>query len=292
MMRSDDDMFALILRFAREQRAVRAAVLNGSRANPNVRRDPFQDFDIVYLTNDLGRFTRQDWIPRYFGDIMILQLPDDMVDPPPDGIHGYTYLMQFVDGTRIDLGFQPLAAARSVVSDSLSVVLLDKDRLLDGTPPASDVDYLPSPPTRKLFDDCCNEFWWLNPYVAKGLWRDELPYAKHAMETLVRPQVMKMVTWDAAARTGYRTALGKWGKHLKDHLDPADWRSLVATYADGKPENLWAALHEAQKLFRRVALRVAQANGYDYPEREDRRVSDFVARIEALPRDVRDILDP
>ena len=288
-MRSDVEISNLILKFAREQNAIRAVVMNGSRANPNARRDPFQDYDIVYLANDLGGYIRQEWIPRYFGEIMILQLPDDMSDPPAEGIEGYTYLMQFVDGTRIDLAFQPLTAARSVVSDSLSVVLLDKDHLLDGTPPASDKDYLPDLPTRKHFDDCCNEFWWVNPYVAKGLWRDELPYAKHAMDALLRPQVMKMITWDTAQRTGYRIALGKWGKHLKDHLEPADWRSLLATYADGQPEKLWTALHEAQALFRRMAIRVAQSNGYRYPDREDRLVSAFVARIESLPRDAREI---
>ena len=52
----------------------------------------------------------------------------------------------------------------------------------------------PSQPTAKAFDDCCNEFWWLNPYVAKGLWRDELIHAKYMLDTHMREQLLKMLT--------------------------------------------------------------------------------------------------
>jgi aminoglycoside 6-adenylyltransferase len=39
---------------------------------------------------------------------MILQLPDEMQDPPPSDDSGFAYLMQFADGNRIDLGIYPL----------------------------------------------------------------------------------------------------------------------------------------------------------------------------------------
>ncbi len=288
-MRSEAEILNLILAFANEQDTVRAVVMNGSRANPNCRRDPFQDFDIVYLTTDVPRFVRQAWIPSYFGQIMILQLPDDMADPPPSpGWEGYTYLMQFTDGSRIDLGFEPVARARISVSDSLSVVLLDKDHLLDGTPAASERDYLPTRPTAKAFEDCCNEFWWVNPYVAKGLWREELPYAKHLMEVVLRPELMKILTWEAGARTRYEVSMGKFGKHLKKHLEPPDWDGLLSTYTDWRPENMWRGLYAAQELFRTVAVRVARSNGWLYPEREDRLVSDYVRRIQQLAPDAMD----
>ena len=62
--------------------------------------------------------------------------------------------------------------------DSLSVLLLDKDGIIEPFPPPSEADYLPAPPTAEGFADCCNEFWWVCPYVAKGLWREEIVYAK------------------------------------------------------------------------------------------------------------------
>ena len=82
-MRSEQEMFDLILSTARQDPLIRAVVLNGSRANPAAPRDFFQDFDIVYLVTDPAPFTRNlEWIRR-FGEMMILQLPDDMGDPPP-----------------------------------------------------------------------------------------------------------------------------------------------------------------------------------------------------------------
>ncbi len=70
-------------------------------------------------------------------------------------------------------------------------------------------DYLPQPPTSKAFDDCCNEFWWVCPYVAKGLWRGEMTYAKHALEQFVREQLDKMLTWHIGIKTQFWRNPGK-----------------------------------------------------------------------------------
>ena len=55
-MRSEQQMLDLILDTARADERIRAVILNGSRANPNAPRDPFQDFDIVYLVTDTQPF--------------------------------------------------------------------------------------------------------------------------------------------------------------------------------------------------------------------------------------------
>ena len=100
-MRSEKEMFDLILDVARRDERIRAVILNGSRANPNAPRDIFQDYDIVYVVTELASFKQDpDWIDC-FGERMILQLPDEMLDPPPGDEEGYAYLMQFADGSRI-----------------------------------------------------------------------------------------------------------------------------------------------------------------------------------------------
>src|SRR5512143_3935091 len=100
-MRSEQTMLALILDTARQDERIRAAVMVGSRANPNAPRDPFQDFDVVYFVTEMAPFVRNlEWVKR-FGELMIMQLPDDMQDPAPDDQGGFAYLMQFVDGNRI-----------------------------------------------------------------------------------------------------------------------------------------------------------------------------------------------
>jgi len=230
-MRTEQEMLDLVLQTAREDERIRAVILNGSRANPAAHRDFFQDFDVVYVVTDPEPFrNNHEWIRR-FGELMILQIPDDMVDGPPGPGHGFGYLMQFTDGNRIDLGIYPLKNLDELKRDSLSVLLLDKDGVLAAFPPASDADYLPKPPSAAAFEECCNEFWWCCPYVAKGLWREQIVYAKSVFEEAIRPQLMMMLTWYVGVRTGFAKNAGAFGKHLERYLEPELWRLLMATYA-------------------------------------------------------------
>jgi aminoglycoside 6-adenylyltransferase len=284
-MRTEQEMFDLILTTARDDERIRAVMLNGSRANPNAPRDFFQDFDVIYFVTDPAPFTRNlEWIRR-FGELMILQLPDDMVDPPPGLGESYGYLMQFADGNRIDLTIYPIDKLDALEDDSLTVVLLDKDGLLPAYPPSNDSDHLPKPPTARQFFDCTNEFWWVSPYVVKGLWRHELPYARGMQEMYVREQLTKMLNWYVGVQTDFTVATGKLGKYYERMLEPELYEMLLKTYANDSCERTWEALFTMCDLFRRTAQRVAAHFGYDYPQGDDERVSAHLRHVRTLPSD-------
>jgi len=284
-MRSEREMLDLILNFAREHDEVRAVVMNGSRINPNAKKDPFQDYDVVYFVRSVEPFRRNAEVVRYFGEIMILQTPEDMIDPPAEGEGHYTYLMQFMDGNRIDLSFYALEQVELIIKDSLSLVLLDKDHVIGELPPPTEVNYLPQKPSAKAFDDCCNEFWWLNPYVAKGLWRAELIYAKVMLDTHMREQLLKMLTWYFGVQTNFQRSPGKLGKYLKGQIGAELWALLERTYSDSPLDHIWEALFSMDDLFRQIAKAVADHFGFNYPEQDDVRVSNYVRHIRRLPRD-------
>ena len=288
-MRSEKEMLDLILIFARDHDEVRAVVMNGSRVNPNAPKDPFQDYDIVYYVRSVEPFRRNMDVVKYFGEIMILQTPEDMDDPPPENDGHYTYLMQFMDGTRIDLSFDGLHQTDVTLKDRLSLVLLDKDNLLGELPPPSDVGYLPQPPTVKAFDDCCNEFWWLNAYVAKSLWRAELIHAKYILDTLMREQLLKMLRWYFGVHTDFQKSPGKWGKYLRGQIGADLWALLERTYSDSQLDNIWEALFSMDDLFRQIAKAVAECFKFNYPEQDDIHVSNYVRHIRSLPRDATEI---
>ena len=219
---------------------------------------------------------------------MILQLPDDMSDPPPEGKDSYGYLMQFADGNRIDLSLFPVNKLDQLEEDSLTLTLLDKDGILPLFDLPNDSDYLPKPPTTKSFFDCTNEFWWVSPYVAKGLWRHEIIYAKH-MLLYVREQLMKMLDWYVGMRTGFQESPGKMGKYLQKYLEPELWDLLVKTYSDADYDATWDALFTMGDLFRRIVIPVAEHFGFDYPLGDDERVSAHLRHIRDLPRDAKEI---
>ena len=277
-MRTEQEMLKLVLSTAEHDERIRAVILNGSRANPNANPDRFQDFDIIYLVTEMTPYVDDPtWIDR-FGERMILQMPSLMDDPESKDTPGFTYLMQFMDGNRIDLSLIPVDRFFELPKDSLTHVLLDKDSRLDDIPPANEASYLPEPPTAKDFNDCYNEFWWIASYVAKGLARDQILYAKKMLE-IMRDQLMKMLTWYFGIKTGFQRNPGKIGKHFKEILSAEDWDRLLATYASAENQATWQSLFNMISLFRDCTHGVAHFFQYPYPESEDRRVYSYLQYI-------------
>jgi aminoglycoside 6-adenylyltransferase len=288
-MRTAEEILELVLETAQKDERIRAVLMNGSRVNPNAPSDPFQDFDFIYIVTEADSFRKAyEWVRR-FGKIMIMQVPEEMHDPAPDDDGGYGYLMQFTDGSRIDLGICPLEKLDEALQDSLTVCLLDKDGILPELPPPDDRDYLPKPPTAKAFADCCNEFWWVCPYVAKGLWRQEILFARAMLDQEVRTQLMKMLTWYIGMQTAFSVNPGKRGKYFQHYLEPELWDRLLQTYAEAGYENTWAALFNLTGLFGEIAVLVAERFGFDYPFEDEQKVGAHLKYVHSLPADAQEL---
>jgi aminoglycoside 6-adenylyltransferase len=284
-MRSENEMLDLILRFAKEDERVRTVIMNGSRANPDVHRDIFQDYDIVFIVSTVEGFVwDRSWI-KHFGELIIMQTPDEKEVPSPGFTDKFAFLMLFTDGNRIDLTFYPVDKMANYIRDSLSLLLLDKDGIVEPFPAPSDLDYMPIPPTAKSFADCCNEFWWVSTYIAKGLWRRELPYAKFMYEQPVRDMLTLMLQWHTGIRTDFTVNPGKVGKYFEKYLKPEHWKAYVMTFPDSEYENIWRALFVMCDLFRETAWEVAKYYGYEYPVEDDRRVTSYLQHVRFLPQD-------
>ncbi len=281
-MRSEQEMLELIISSAQADDRIRAVILEGSRANPDAARDPFQDYDLIFAVTEFEPFANNlEWI-KQFGELMILQMPDLMGTTPPPA-NKFTYLMQFVDGNRIDLNVFSLETLKGFQFSSQSKVLLDKDNAFN-LPASSNSDYLPHPPSAKEFFDCCNEFWWVAPYVAKGLWRGEIMYAKHMFESVLRKETMKLFTWHFGMKTDFKKSPGKDGKYFSAVIEDEFYRLLLKSYADADTTNNWEALEALCMAFRGVAKRVASHFGYTYLVKEDERVTRYLVDVRRLDR--------
>ncbi|MBN1437775.1 MAG: aminoglycoside 6-adenylyltransferase [Anaerolineales bacterium] len=288
-MRNEKEMLDLILGVAKADERIRAVILNGSRVNPHAARDPFRDFDVIYVVSEAASFRRdRDWIRR-FGELMILQIPEEMRDPPAPADAWFAFLAQFADGNRIDLTICPQSQLKEFLHDSLSVALLDKDGILPAFPPPDESGYLPKPPTAGEFRDCCNEFWWCSPYVAKGLWRRQIVYAKYFLDVVLRDQWMKMAVWHVGVKTEFSKNTGAYGKYLEQTLEPGLWRRFLRTYSDAEVDHIWEALSAMGELFRDTAVPVAEHFGYEYPHGDDKRVTAHLRHVRALPADAEEM---
>ncbi|PEB82277.1 aminoglycoside 6-adenylyltransferase [Bacillus nitratireducens] len=289
-MRTEKEMLDLIINTAKEDKRIRAVIMNGSRVNPNVKKDCFQDYDIMYVVKDIQSFTsNHNWIRR-FGEIMIVQMPEEMTLLPADEDGKFPYLMQFMDGNRIDLTLVPVDLIDIFVGqDSLSKLLLDKDDCMDEFPPASDRDYLIKKPTEKEFLDCCNEFWWCSTNVGKGLWREELSYAKGMLEGPMRDMFIVMLEWHIGMKTDFTVNVGKFGKHFEQYIEKDMWEQFKRTFSNAEYENLWRSFFVMGDLFREVANEIANTYGYQYPQDDDDKVTSYLKHVKALPKDITSI---
>lgn len=280
MRRSEEEMMSLILDFAREDDRVRAVWMNGSRANPSAPRDCWQDFDIVYAVTDMASFLASDgWVDR-FGTRVIMQTRRDQVefDDETDFSDWFIYLMQFTDGNRIDLSLVPLERAEAAfLEDRMCVPLLDKDGRLPAIPPSTDEDYWVKPPTARQFHNCCNEFRWVSTYVAKGIWREELPYAHEMLDHYTREALIQMLEWEAGVRTDFLLSTGKCGKYLERFLPAEEWKLYRETYCGSGYGEIWDALFAMHQLFARSSRFVAAAFGFPIDVDEERRVLAYLS---------------
>lgn len=275
IMRTDEQVLTQLLTYAQSNPDIRAVLLNGSRVNPNVPRDPFSDYDVIFAVTDPQRFLHnQDWI-KQFGDLIIMQQNTlDHLDEP-----FYIFLMLFQDGVRIDLSFRNAAHIRTYLDDSLTKVLLDKDNVIPPLDPPSDRSYITRKPTQTEYDETINEIWWCSTNVAKGLWRQELPYAKFMLDVVVREALVKLLSWHVGTNNGWSVNTGKAGRWLQHFLSKDIWNSYVNTFAGSDYDKIWEALFETGNLTRNTGTEIAQKLGYAYPMEDDEKVTQYLTKI-------------
>jgi len=285
-MRSEKKMYKLIRNFARNDERIRGAVLNGSRANPNVEKDIFQDYDIVYLVTDVNYFKNEEYIINHFGEVLLMQKPEEITLIPSENDGRYVYLIQFKDGNRIDMQFRNIDKIEEVVSDSLTEVLIDKDNLISGIEEPSEKSYYIKESTEKYYRDCCNEFFFgIGSHIPKTIWRRELPLLKNLVNIVLRKPLVQMLKWHIGIKNDFRISVGKGWKNLEKYLEPPIWEEYKRTYSDYKYENIWESLFVFYDLFCEVAKIIAEKKNYKYPKKEAHNALKFLKHVRNLPED-------
>lgn len=288
-MRTEKEMYDLILGTAADDDRVAAVYMNGSRTNANAPKDIFQDYDVVYVVEETGSF-RDDrqWIQK-FGDILYMQYPDEFPGEPADKENFYGWLMQFKDGTRIDLHVETVAHVREhILDDSLCIVLMDKEGILPEVSAATDSNYWIERPTEELYLAVCNEFWWCSNNIAKGLWREEMTYAQD-IGMHIRKQLEKMLSWKVGVLTDFSVSVGKSAKYMYRWLSEEEWKRYLSTFFSADTEEAWEAVFCMCGLFEETAYYVGAALGYSYNAEEGRAAFGFLKRVRELPKDAKGV---
>ncbi len=81
------------------------------------------------------------------------------------------------------------------------------------------------------FQCTCSDFWWCLNNVAKGLWRNELPYAIDVINFVLRPHLKRLLEWKIGIENNFSVSAGKSGKYFKKYLPKERYRQFLATYS-------------------------------------------------------------
>lgn len=265
-MRTEQEMMNLVLYIARQDDCIRIATLEGSRTNINITKDEFQDYDVTYFVNDMKSFITNDHWLNQFGNMIMMQKPEDMELFPAEE-KGYSYIMLFDDYNKIDLTLLPLEELEDYLNgDKLIKVLMDKDSRIKHDIVPTDIDYHVKKPSMREYDDCCNEFWNVTPYVVKGLCRKEILFAIDHLNQFLRHELLRMISWKVGIETGFSLSVGKNFKFIDKYITEDLWKGLLATYQMDSYEHVWESLFKCHQLFREVSKEVAGLLNYDYPK--------------------------
>lgn len=174
-MRTDQEMLDLILQIAKKLQ-VDTVALSGSRTEDQAPKDEFQDYDIVYIVENLDELISDlSWIDQ-FGTRNIEQ--HNILD------NRRLYLMLFEDGNRIDLTLCPKVHIKEWVESEADFTVLEDTKGFFAPYSSNPQRYWTSPATEKDFKKACNEFWWVSAYVVKGICRNQVIYATDHLKTI------------------------------------------------------------------------------------------------------------
>ncbi|MEZ7635378.1 aminoglycoside 6-adenylyltransferase [Streptococcus sp. 27098_8_70] len=253
-MRTETEMMNLILQIA-ESLKVDAVALSGSRTNDHAPKDEFQDYDVVYLVDNLENLISDlSWLDQ-FGTLIIEQ----------HNVLGNRrlYLMLFEDGNRIDLTLCSTEYIQEWVdSESDYTVLKDEKGLFVPYSP-NPQRYWTSPASAIEFDKACNEFWWVSAYVVKGICRKQAIYATDHLYGICQQELLKVLAWQVASDRG-TVDVGKNYKYLFSYL-PAEKEKEFSNLLDfSSSDKITQSLFATMDLFHREAQSLAQKMGFNY----------------------------
>ena len=268
-MRTETEMLDVILKTA-ETLQVAAVAMSGSRTDTKASKDEFQDYDVVYVVDDLDNLTSDlSWLDQ-FGNRLIEQ--HVLLD------QRHLYLMLFEDGNRIDLTLCPKEHIKEWVdSEARFIVLEDSEHLFESYSQNLE-HYWTSPASAIDFEKSCNEFWWVSTYVVKGICRKQVIYTTDHLYGICQQELLKLLAWQVAADKG-KVDIGKNYKYLFNYLHERKEKEFSNLLDFSSLDKITQSLFATMQLFHREAQSLAQKMGFDYDKEIAERMIQYAEDI-------------
>ncbi len=282
-----EKIFANVIAWARTEDAIRAAIIEGSRARRDAHPDRFSDYDLNLYVTDMAKLTASDeWIKQIWPVWAMEKLydPDDII----------SRLVLFEGGYDIDFKLAPISNLLACVEQQVLpeeyhrgyTVVLDKDGLAARLP-APDYKAVAKPkPTEEQFVYAVNVFWFELFHLVMYLHRGDLWQVK-GRDSGIKNRLLQMIEWHARASHNWDYDTWMVGKNMRSWVAPDLWQDFFEIYARFDVEDSWRAVCALMPLYRRLASETARELGYTYPYEMDQAISEFILRNPPVERVIR-----
>ncbi len=236
--------------FFLENDDLRIFAMSGSRLNRKISDDKFKDWDVIFFTENIEKYKQDKQFLEKFGETLLITEPDgvghfyELTYPEMDG---YTYLVQYKSGLRIDFQFMKCARLEKYFAeDSLAKIILDKDGNAPSRIP-DDKAYWIKPPAPEELNYSIKEFYWQFLNTLKANLRGEFLLAQFYLN-LTRKECIRLMTWSIADKRGFAHNYGKENTALFQFLEKSDAALLEKSFNSASNEKINQSLKILAKL--------------------------------------------
>ena len=276
----NNNKFNNFVKWCKKNNNIRTVILTSSRADLNSNPDVLSDYDIELYVNNINDFIKDDeWIKK-FGQILV-KWP---IIPRSTILKNFiTRLVQFEDGTRFDLQITKNKPKYHKNFDTGYKILIDKDSLTSNFNLPNYKSLYIKKPTKELFDEKINDFFWDILYVAKNLWRNELYYAKFMLDNIIRFNILQIfIEWYIGLNNDWNVSTNKYGRFFKKYLSKEDWEKIEKTFVGSSISENWDVIYKTIDLVNYLCRKLAENLGFSYPINLENKIIKYINKIKKL----------
>jgi aminoglycoside 6-adenylyltransferase len=270
-----DALISRITAWAENRPDIRAVMIQGSRARSVMPADEWSDLDLAVMTTAPDFYLDSaEWLSE-LGRYWLT-----FTEATADG--GRERRVLFEDGLDADFSIIPVSGIQQFLISGMPLpedaaytlrrgirILSDKDGLLGRLLQLDIKPHIDKPPSENDYLELVNDFLYHYIWTLKKLRRGELWAAIGCSDAYMKHRLLRMAEWHAHAFHGVSYDTWHQGRYLEKWADPRVLEGLTRSFAHFDPDNIRTALLETYRLFRLLAVEVADKLHYNYPADSD-----------------------
>lgn len=254
-----------MVELAKSDSDIKLLVAIGSSTHDDGKNDEFSDLDVIISTDNVEKWYSGEY-PALLGDVNI-----SFIEPTLG--EGKERRCIYGDDLDVDmLIFSPAQFDKALKEGVMEWVMNRGYEILYEASPCQEliqkfVKHGHSNPSisEEEFSNCVNNFYFHNIWAYKKLKRGELWSAKMCVDAYLKTHLLKML--EVYRSTAFGVDVYHDGRFIDEWAGEEISSELKKCFAHYEKDDVLLALQETSRLFEKVSRKIAEKQGFAYPEK-------------------------